>query len=90
MGGIYRVDKVDVEKSQMSEQMLEALKIKIYSCLCASGPFLAKQGGSSQPTKAIDSLWPSFRTMRRFLDVKATKIECYTSPGRCQCGTGKV
>ena len=73
------LDKVDVEKiTDVTEQMLEALKIKVYNACARLNAFLGRnEAAAASYTKAIDSL-AKLPDDAEVLDVKATKIESYT------------
>lgn len=73
------LDKVDVEKiTDVTEQMLEALKIKVYNACARLNAFLGRnEAAAASYTKAIDSL-AKLPNDAEVLDVKATKIESYT------------
>ena len=80
------LDKVDVEKiTDVTEQMLEALKIKVYNaCARLSALFGKNDAAVASYTKAIDSL-EKLPDDTDVLDVKATKITSYT--GRADANT---
>ena len=80
------LDKVDVEKiTDVTEQMLEALKIKVYNaCARLSALFGKNDAAVASYTKAIDSL-AKLPDDTDVLDVKATKITSYT--GRADANT---
>ena len=80
------LDKVDVEKiTDVTEQMLEALKIKVYNaCARLSALFGKNDAAVAGYTKAIDSL-AKLPDDTDVLDVKATKITSYT--GRADANT---
>ena len=73
------LDKVDVEKiTDVTEQMLEALKIKVYNaCARLSAFFGQNEAAAASYTKALDSL-EKLPDDTDVLDVKATKVESYT------------
>ena len=73
------LDKVDVEKiTDVTEQMLEALKIKVYNACARLNAFFGRnEAAAASYTKAIDSL-AKLPDDAEVLDVKATKIESYT------------
>ena len=73
------LDKVDVEKiTDVTEQMLEALKIRIYNaCARLNALFGRNEAAAVHYTKAIDSL-ERLPDDTEVLDVKATKITSYT------------
>lgn len=73
------LDKVDVEKiTDVTEQMLEALKIKVYNaCARLSAFFGRNEAAAASYTKVIDSL-AKLPDDAEVLDVKATKVESYT------------
>ncbi len=80
------LDKVDVEKiTDVTEQILEALKIKVYNaCARLSALFGKNDAAVASYTKAIDSL-AKLPDDTDVLDVKATKITSYT--GRADANT---
>ena len=80
------LDKVDVEKiTDVTEQMVEALKIKVYNaCARLSAFFGRNEAAAASYTKAIDSL-AKLPDDAEVLDVKATKVESYT--GRAEANT---
>ena len=80
------LDKVDVEKiTDVTEQMVEALKIKVYNaCARLSAFFGRNEAAAASYTKAIDSL-AKLPDDAEVLDVKATKVESYT--GRADANT---
>ena len=80
------LDKVDLEKiTDVTEQMLEALKIKVYNaCARLSALFGKNDAAVASYTKAIDSL-AKLPDDTDVLDVKATKITSYT--GRADANT---
>ena len=80
------LDKVDVEKiTDVTEQMLEALKIKVYNaCARLSALFGKNDAAVAGYTKALDSL-EKLPDDTDVLDVKATKITSYT--GRADANT---
>ena len=80
------LDKVDVEKiTDVTEQMLEALKIKVYNaCARLSALFGKNDAAVASYTKALDSL-EKLPDDTDVLDVKATKITSYT--GRADANT---
>ena len=80
------LDKVDVEKiTDVTEQMLEALKIKVYNaCARLSALFGKNDAAVAGYTKALDSL-AKLPDDTDVLDVKATKITSYT--GRADANT---
>ena len=80
------LDKVDVEKiTDVTEQMLEALKIKVYNaCARLSALFGKNDAAVASYTKAIDSL-AKLPDDTDVLDVKATKVTSYT--GRADANT---
>ena len=80
------LDKVDVEKiTDVTEQMLEALKIKVYNaCARLSALFGKNDAAVASYTKAIESL-AKLPDDTDVLDVKATKITSYT--GRADANT---
>ena len=71
--------KVDVEKiTDVTEQMLEALKIKVYNACARLNAFFGRnEAAAASYTKAIDSL-AKLPDDAEVLDVKAAKIESYT------------
>lgn len=73
------LDKVDVEKiTDVTEQMLEALKIKVYNACARLNAFFGRnEAATASYTKAIDSL-AKLPDDAEVLDVKAAKIESYT------------
>ena len=73
------LDKVDVEKiTDVTEQMLEALKIKVYNaCARLSAFFGQNEAAAASYTKALDSL-EKLPDDTDVLDVKAAKVESYT------------
>ena len=73
------LDNVDVEKiTDVTEQMLEALKIKVYNACARLNAFFGRnEAAAASYTKAIDSL-AKLPDDAEVLDVKATKIESYT------------
>lgn len=73
------LDTVDVEKiTDVTEQMLEALKIKIYNaCARLKAFFGQNEAAAASYTKAIDSL-AKLSEDTDVLDVKATKVVSYT------------
>ena len=73
------LDKVDVEKiTDVTEQMLEALKIKVYNACARLNAFFGRnEAAAASYTKAIDSL-AKLPDDAEVLDVKAAKIESYT------------
>ena len=80
------LDKVDVEKiTDVTEQMLEALKTKVYNaCARLSALFGKNDAAVASYTKASDSL-AKLPDDTDVLDVKATKITAYT--GRADANT---
>lgn len=80
------LDKVDVEKiTDVTEQMVEALKIKVYNaCARLSAFFGRNEAAAARYTKAIDCL-AKLPDDAEVLDVKATKVESYT--GRAEANT---
>ena len=80
------LDKVDVEKiTDVTEQMLEALKIKVYNaCARLSALFGKNDAAVASYTKALDSL-AKLPDDTDVLDVKATKVTSYT--GRADANT---
>ena len=80
------LDKVDVEKiTDVTEQMVEALKIKVYNaCARLSAFFGRNEAAAASYTKAIDSL-AKLPDDAEVLDVKAAKVESYT--GRADANT---
>ena len=80
------LDKVDVEKiTDVTEQMLEALKIKVYNaCARLSALFGKNDTAVAGYTRALDSL-AKLPDDTDVLDVKATKITSYT--GRADANT---
>ena len=80
------LDKVDVEKiTDVTEQMVEALKIKVYNaCARLSAFFGRNEAAAASYTKAIDSL-AKLPDDAEVLDVKATNVESYT--GRADANT---
>ena len=80
------LDKVDVEKiTDVTEQMLEALKIKVYNaCARLSALFGKNDAAVAGYTKALDSL-AKLPDDTDVLDVKATKVTSYT--GRADANT---
>jgi tetratricopeptide (TPR) repeat protein len=73
------LDTVDVEKiTDVTEQMLEALKIKIYNaCARLKAFFGQNEAAAADYTSALDSL-DKLPEDTDVLDVKATKIVSYT------------
>lgn len=73
------LDTVDVEKiTDVTEQMLEALKIKVYNACARLNAFLGRQEAAvAGYTKALDSL-AKLPDDAEVLDVKGTKITSYT------------
>ena len=73
------LDTVDVEKiTDVTEQMLEALKIKVYNaCARLNALFGRNEAAAASYTKAIDSL-AKLPDDTDVLDVKATKVVSYT------------
>ena len=73
------LDTVDVEKiTDVTEQMLEALKIKVYNACARLNAFFGRnEAAVAGYTKAIDSL-AKLPDDADVLDVKATKIVSYT------------
>ena len=73
------LDKVDVEKiTDVTEQMLEALKIKVYNaCARLSALFGRYDAAVAGYTKALESL-AKLPDDADVLDVKATKVTSYT------------
>ena len=73
------LDKVDVEKiTDVTEQMLEALKIKVYNaCARLSAFFGQNEAAAASYTKALDSL-EKLPDDTDVLDVKTAKVESYT------------
>ena len=73
------LDKVDVEKiTDVTEQMLEALKIKVYNaCARLSAFFGQNEAAAASYTKALNSL-EKLPDDTDVLDVKAAKVESYT------------
>ena len=73
------LDKVDVEKiTDVTEQMLEALKIKVYNACARLNAFFGRnEAAAASYTKAIDNL-AKLPDDAEVLDVKAAKIESYT------------
>ena len=73
------LDTVDVEKiTDVTEQMLEALKIKVYNACARLNAFFGRnEAAAASYTKAIDSL-AKLPDDADVLDVKATKIVSYT------------
>ena len=73
------LDTVDVEKiTDVTEQMLEALKIKVYNaCARLNALFGRNEAAVASYTKAIDSL-AKLPDDADVLDVKATKVVSYT------------
>ena len=73
------LDTVDVEKiTDVTEQMLEALKIKVYNaCARLNALFGRNEAAAASYTKAIDSL-AKLPDDADVLDVKATKVVSYT------------
>lgn len=73
------LDKVDVEKiTDVTEQMLEALKVKVYNACARLNAFFGRnEAAAASYTKAIDSL-AKLPDDAEVLDVKAAKIESYT------------
>ena len=80
------LDKVDVEKiTDVTEQMLEALKIKVYNaCARLSALFGKNDAAVASYTKALDSL-AKLPDDTDVLDVKVTKVTSYT--GRADANT---
>ena len=80
------LDKVDVEKiTDVTEQMLEALKIKVYNaCARLSALFGKNDAAVAGYTKALDSL-AKLPDDTDVLDVKVTKVTSYT--GRADANT---
>ena len=73
------LDTVDVEKiTDVTEQMLEALKIKVYNACARLNAFFGRnEAAAASYTKAIDSL-AKLPDDTDVLDVKATKVVSYT------------
>lgn len=73
------LDTVDVEKiTDVTEQMLEALKIKVYNACAHLNAFFGRnEAAAVSYTKAIDSL-AKLPDDADVLDVKATKVVSYT------------
>ena len=73
------LDTVDVEKiTDVTEQMLEALKIKVYNACARLNAFFGRnEAAVAGYTKAIDSL-AKLPDDADVLDVKATKVVSYT------------
>lgn len=73
------LDKVDVEKiTDVTEQMLEALKIKIYNaCARLKAFFGQNEAAAADYTSALNSL-DKLPEDTDVLDVKATKVVSYT------------
>ena len=73
------LDTVDVEKiTDVTEQMLEALKIKVYNACARLNAFFGRnEAAAASYTKAIDSL-AKLPDDADVLDVKATKVVSYT------------
>ena len=73
------LDTVDVEKiTDVTEQMLEALKIKVYNACARLNAFFGRnEAAVASYTKAIDSL-AKLPDDADVLDVKATKVVSYT------------
>ena len=73
------LDTVDVEKiTDVTEQMLEALKIKVYNACARLNAFFGRnEAAAGSYTKAIDSL-AKLPDDADVLDVKATKVVSYT------------
>ena len=73
------LDTVDVEKiTDVTEQMLEALKIKVYNACARLNAFFGRnEAAAASYTKAIDSL-AKLPDDADVLDVKAIKVVSYT------------
>ena len=73
------LDAVNVEKiTDVTEQMLEALKIKVYNACARLNAFFGRnEAAVASYTKAIDSL-AKLPDDADVLDVKATKVVSYT------------
>ena len=73
------LDKVDVEKiTDVTEQMLEALKVKVYNaCARLKAFFGQNEAAAADYTSALDSL-DKLPEDTDVLDVKAAKIVSYT------------
>ena len=73
------LDTVDVEKiTDVTEQMLEALKIKVYNACARLNAFFGRnEAAAASYTKAIDS-FAKLPDDTDVLDVKATKVVSYT------------
>ena len=73
------LDKVDVEKiTDVTEQMLEALKVKVYNaCARLKAFFSQNEAAAADYTSALDSL-DKLPEDTDVLDVKAAKIVSYT------------
>lgn len=80
------LDKVDVEKiTDVTEQMLEALKIKVYNACARLSALLGRYDAAvAGYTKALDSL-AKLPDDADVLDVKAAKVTSYT--GRAEANT---
>lgn len=73
------LDTVDVEKiTDVMEQMLEALKIKVYNACARLNAFFGRNEAAAEGyTKALDSL-AKLPDDAEVMDVKAAKVEAYT------------
>ena len=80
------LDKVDVEKiTDVTEQMLEALKIKVYNACARLSALLGRYDAAvAGYTKALESL-AKLPDDADVLDVKAAKVTSYT--GRAEANT---
>ena len=80
------LDKVDVEKiTDVTEQMLEALKIKVYNACARLSALLGRYDAAvAGYTKALESL-SKLPDDADVLDVKAAKVTSYT--GRAEANT---
>lgn len=80
------LDKVDVEKiTDVTEQMLEALKIKVYNACARLSTLLGRYDAAvAGYTKALESL-SKLPDDADVLDVKAAKVTSYT--GRAEANT---
>ncbi len=80
------LDKVDVEKiTDVTEQMLEALKIKVYNACARLSALLGRYDAAvAGYTKALESL-AKLPDDADVLDVKTTKVTSYT--GRAEANT---
>ena len=84
------LDTVDVEKiTDVTEQMLEALKIKVYNACGRLNAFLGRnEAAAASYTKAIDSL-AKLPDDADVLDVKATRVVSYTGRAKANAAQEK-